>query len=220
MCDFQSSNFTLSRGCGQQAHLSRPLQFPAPPPSPQSRCLRSPADWLGDQTLAYRQARRLEEEVSLDLPALARRRRARAAEPTAAFGPAGSTGEQNISIVVAPIYEGFKLRDLGTPTEAAQRLLLPMVAPEGSDRTASLLTSTSRTDANGQLYYFLEFSVSSPKKFSRHNLTVYTSRDDLLYTLTLQCPTDRWQADKDKLLASAASFELLPAQANAFPGRL
>ena len=30
------------------------------------------------------------------------------AEPTAAFGPAGSTGEENVSVIAAPIGPGFR----------------------------------------------------------------------------------------------------------------
>jgi len=36
------------------------------------------------------------------------RSRRTVAEPTAAFGPPGSTGEENISVIAAPIAPGFR----------------------------------------------------------------------------------------------------------------
>ena len=66
------------------------------------------------------------------------------AEPAAAFGPAGSTGEQNLSVIVAPIREGFELRSLGEPHVAAQRFLDNTIAPLGSDLTAQLIDASSR----------------------------------------------------------------------------
>lgn len=85
-----------------------------------------PAQWLADQTLYRRYAERIERQAALDPPSLRGGRTRRAgggAEPTAAFGPAGSTGEENISVVVAPIRDGFTLQRMGTPEEAATRFL-------------------------------------------------------------------------------------------------
>ena len=66
------------------------------------------------------------------------------AEPAAAFGPAGSTGEQNISVIVAPIRDGFELQSLGAPKQAAQRFLDNTIAPLGSDLTAELISASER----------------------------------------------------------------------------
>jgi PsbP len=65
-------------------------------------------------------------------------------EPSAAYGPPGSDGEVNVSVVVAPILPGFRLQSLGTPGEAAQRFLDTIVAPEGSNRQAALLSASER----------------------------------------------------------------------------
>lgn len=181
-------------------------------------------EWLADQTLARRQAAALERRFPLDPPSPAdQQRRSRAVEPSAAFGPMGSTGEENVSIVVAPIYAGFALSQLGSPAEAAERLLLPTVAPPGSGRQAALLAAASRTDASGQLYYELEFGVMSERFAPRHNLTVYTARDNVLYTWTAQCPAAQWdKADGPRLRAAAASFRLIPTSAAraGFPTKL
>jgi hypothetical protein len=67
---------------------------PLPPLNPPSPEFRYPAAWLGDQTLAARTAAREEAARGLlaPLPSLSRAPRRRSlVEPTAAFGPAGST---------------------------------------------------------------------------------------------------------------------------------
>lgn len=42
-----------------------------------------------------------------------------------------------------------------------------------------------RRDASGQLYYSFEFVIQAPT-FERHNISVLTSRDNLLFTMTVQ----------------------------------
>lgn len=54
------------------------------------------------------------------------------------------SGELNASVIVAPIFVGFKLESLGTPQAAAQRFLDTTAAPPGSDKTAQLLAASSR----------------------------------------------------------------------------
>ena len=66
------------------------------------------------------------------------------AEPVAAYGPAGSTGEENISVICAPIRDSFQLSSLGTAQEAAQTFLQTKVAPEGSQLKAQLLEASER----------------------------------------------------------------------------
>lgn len=72
-----------------------------------------PQTWVGDQTLLYRAVQRGERERSLDLPSLRQQqqqqtmRKARPTEPVVAFGPPGTLGELNVSVVVAPVADGF-----------------------------------------------------------------------------------------------------------------
>lgn len=182
-----------------------------------------PAAWLQDITLLRRQAARLEARFALDPPPVGGRRRGgpgggggRGApsagdvvEPAAAFGPPGSTGEENVSVVAAPIFAGFDLASLGSPTEAAERLLLPSVAPPGSGKTAALLAAGERRDAAGVRYYAAEFTVRGAA-FFRHNLAVYAARDDTLFTFNAVAPEDRWGEASGRLAAAAASFRLIP----------
>ncbi|KAK9814060.1 hypothetical protein WJX72_000166 [[Myrmecia] bisecta] len=181
-----------------------------------------PGNWLADRTLYYRQAQRAEQINRLDPPSIGRPRQRRSvAEPTAAFGPAGSTGEENISVIVAPIREGFRLESLGSAEEAAKRFLSTTVAPEGSGLEATFLAASSRRDDSGELYYTQEFRVKGPK-WTRHNVSVYAARNGLLYTLNAQCQEANWPQLAPGFEAAAASFRVLSTgRATAgFPQRL
>eukprot|EP00197_Chlamydomonas_leiostraca_P003089 CAMPEP_0202869636 /NCGR_PEP_ID=MMETSP1391-20130828/12561_1 /ASSEMBLY_ACC=CAM_ASM_000867 /TAXON_ID=1034604 /ORGANISM="Chlamydomonas leiostraca, Strain SAG 11-49" /LENGTH=320 /DNA_ID=CAMNT_0049549973 /DNA_START=13 /DNA_END=975 /DNA_ORIENTATION=- len=171
-----------------------------------------PAEWLADQTVAMRAAQRAEEARSLDLPSLSppqqgqRRSRASVYEPVVAYGPAGSSGEENVSVVVAPIYPGFDLKSMGSPEKVATQFLA-QVAPEGSGREAVLLGASSRAGADGQLYYTFEYTIKGPK-FYRHNVSVVTGRSDQLFTFNAQVPEVSWERDARMLRAAADSFQL------------
>lgn len=65
-----------------------------------------PSNWVGDQTLLYRAAGKAESQRLLDPPPLSRRRR-NVNEPVVAFGPPGSTGELNVSVIVSPVAPDF-----------------------------------------------------------------------------------------------------------------
>lgn len=64
-----------------------------------------PSNWVGDQTILYRAAGKAER--SRDLPSLSSsngdRRGKNVNEPVVAFGPPGSNGELNVSVIVAKV---------------------------------------------------------------------------------------------------------------------
>jgi len=66
------------------------------------------------------------------------------AEPVAAFGPPGSSGELNVSVIVAPIEESFTLASLGDPREAGAKFLSISIAPQGPTLKATLLDASER----------------------------------------------------------------------------
>lgn len=80
------------------------------------------------------------------------------AEPEAAYGPPGSTGEENISVVVAPIQPGFKLESLGTAEQAGRRFLETTVASINANREAKLLAAESRSAVLMSLLYVAQCS--------------------------------------------------------------
>jgi hypothetical protein len=181
-----------------------------------------PRQWMGDATLARRRAERQERERALamerasGLPPLRRQPSSSnpssppAVEPVAAFGPPGSTGEENVSVVVAPILPGFSLDQLGSPADAATTFLERTVAPPGSGREAQLFSASSGTRAHGDpsvLYYTFEFGVRSPS-FERRNVSVLAARGDRLFTLNAQAPAALWERDGELLRRTAESFVL------------
>jgi len=64
-------------------------------------------------------------------------------------------GEENISVIVAPIFEGFRLESLGTPQAAGQSFLDTIAAPPGSDKTAELVAAASRWAWSAELTMLL-----------------------------------------------------------------
>lgn len=68
-----------------------------------------PASWVGDQRLLYRAAEKSEFKRSLDPPPLnsSNGGRRNINEPVVAFGPPGSTGELNVSVIVSPVSRDF-----------------------------------------------------------------------------------------------------------------
>ena len=65
----------------------------------------------------------------------------KARRPTISLSAAG---EENVSVIVAPIGQSFRLQDLGDASSAAQRFLSTTVAPAGSDKQARLLRASER----------------------------------------------------------------------------
>lgn len=171
-----------------------------------------PAKWLADQRIYRRYAERMERERSLDLPPIRNQQRPRKAkyDPSAAFGPPGSTGEDNMSVIVAPISEGFTVQGLGTPEKAAQTVLDSTIAPPGGDKVARLLNATSRVTPRGDLVYTFEFSIEKVGKWKRHNVAVVGSQDGVLYTFLAQCAERKWKDLSESYFKSANSFQILP----------
>jgi hypothetical protein len=186
--------------------------------------LTIPSSWLQDYTIAEREQRRAEAKRAIDPPSLStvRIRQQQVQEPTVAFGPAGSNGETNISVIVAPIFPGFTMEgSFGSPEEGARRFL-GSIAPEGSSRVASLVRAIKRPTSEAAVggaepLYELEYIVQGPG-FNRHNVSVIGTQliqsgsqmQPFLYTFNAQCPQDRWETLQPLLVASASSFTLLP----------
>eukprot|EP00850_Spirogloea_muscicola_P003346 SM000013S26515 [mRNA] locus=s13:790144:791770:+ [translate_table: standard] len=171
-----------------------------------------PERWVGDQRLLYRAAERAERERSLDLPSIRKKEqgiRRAAVEPVVAFGPPGSAGELNVSVVVAPVARGFQLEAFGSAQQVGERVLNDVIAPKGSDKEAVLVQANRRGGNAGAAttYYVLEYTVQAPT-FFRHNVSVYASYADNLYSFNAQCPEALWPDQRDSLTQAAQSFRL------------
>ncbi|CAA7388579.1 unnamed protein product [Spirodela intermedia] len=190
-----------------------------------SRCLDTgegfeftyPADWVGDQTLLYRAAERAELQRQLDpssplMDAGPRRRRrsSGASEPAVAFGPPGSNGELNVSVIVSSVPADFSIEAFGSPKEVGEAVLRTITGARGGTAavTAELVDSAVRRDpARNVNYYRLEFRVESPS-FRRHNVAVCCAYGGKLFTLNAQAPESAWPTVRDEFNFVADSFNL------------
>ncbi|GAY57420.1 hypothetical protein CUMW_179280, partial [Citrus unshiu] len=171
--------------------------------------------WVGDQTLLYRAAEKSEFERSLDPPPINKNvkssngRRQNINEPIVAFGPPGSTGELNVSVIVSPVPPDFSIEAFGGPKEVGEAVVRTITGSgRRPDVKGSLIESNLREDSLRSIkYYELEFRVESPS-FQRHNIAVCCARNGKLYTLNAQAPESVWPEVKSELYTVADSFSL------------
>ncbi|XP_066313217.1 psbP domain-containing protein 7, chloroplastic-like [Miscanthus floridulus] len=183
-----------------------------------TRCLDSdngfefiyPSSWVGDQTLLYREVKKAELQRSLDPPPLPNGKSPRnISEPVAAFGPPGSSGELNVSVIVSPVPRDFSIEAFGSPKDVGEVVLRRIARTRRSpDINATLIDAALREDADNVKYYKLEFRVESPS-FQRHNVAVCCARDGKLYTMNAQAPESAWKAVQKEFFAMADSFSLV-----------
>ncbi|KAF5782029.1 hypothetical protein HanRHA438_Chr11g0503451 [Helianthus annuus] len=166
-----------------------------------------PQNWVGDQTLLYRAAGKAEMERSLDPPPVNRRRNVN--EPVAAFGPPGSTGELNVSVIVSPVALDFSIEAFGGPEEVGEAIVRTITGSgRRPDVKGTLIKSNLREDDTKKVkYYVLEFVVESPS-FRRHNVAVCCVRGGRLFTLNAQTPESAWPMLKPDFYRMADSFSL------------
>ncbi|CAA7015842.1 unnamed protein product [Microthlaspi erraticum] len=169
-----------------------------------------PSTWVGDQTLLYRAAEKTEREISLDLPPARNIRRRNVNEPAVAFGPPGSTGELNVSVIVSPVSPTFKIEAFGGPKEVGEAIVRTVTGSgQRKDLKGTLLESNLRQDSEKNLkYYELEFKVESPL-FRRHNVAVCCAHGGRLYTLNAQAPESAWSELRSEFHAIAKSFSII-----------
>ncbi|CBI39493.3 unnamed protein product, partial [Vitis vinifera] len=187
-----------------------------------SRCIETnegfefiyPAKWVGDQTLLYRAVGKAELERSLDPPSLnitksSDRHRRSISEPVVAFGPPGSTGELNVSVIVSPVPLDFSIEAFGGPREVGEAVVRTITGSgQRPDVKGTLIGSKLREDTIKNVkYYELEFRVESPS-FRRHNVAVCCTRGGKLFTLNAQAPESKWPEVKLDFYTIADSFSL------------
>ncbi|KAJ6775473.1 hypothetical protein OIU79_018606 [Salix purpurea] len=187
-----------------------------------SRCIETnegfefiyPATWVGDQRLLYRAAEKTEYERSLDPPPLSngksgdRRRRKNVNEPVVAFGPPGSSGELNVSVIVSQVPPDFSIEAFGGAKEVGEAVVRTITGSR-LDVKGTLTESSFREDSLMKVnYYKLEFRVESPA-FRRHNLAVCCAHGGRLYTLNAQAPESAWPNVKTDFYKIADSFGII-----------
>jgi len=131
-----------------------------------------------------------------------------------AFGPADGTGtrDENLSVVVAAIERGFTLRAvLGSPTEAAERLLRETIAKQAVVEQTTLLGASERTSAgSGRPLYQFEYRVDyvNAQQPPSYTVCVVGASRDTLYTFASRVPEKVWAESADQLREAASSFVL------------
>nr|XP_010938437.1 psbP domain-containing protein 7, chloroplastic [Elaeis guineensis]XP_010938438.1 psbP domain-containing protein 7, chloroplastic [Elaeis guineensis]XP_010938439.1 psbP domain-containing protein 7, chloroplastic [Elaeis guineensis]XP_010938440.1 psbP domain-containing protein 7, chloroplastic [Elaeis guineensis]XP_010938441.1 psbP domain-containing protein 7, chloroplastic [Elaeis guineensis] len=169
-----------------------------------------PASWVGDQTLLNRVVDKAESQRTLDPPPLSNGRSPRGvSEPVVAFGPPGSKGELNVSVIVSPVPRDFSIEDFGGPKEVGETVLRRISGTRrGASITATLIDATKREDPSKKVnYYKLEFRVEGPS-FRRHNVAVCTACSGKLFTLNAQAPESTWPKVREEFYKIADSFSL------------
>ncbi|KAK6915586.1 PsbP, C-terminal [Dillenia turbinata] len=169
-----------------------------------------PENWVGDQTLLYRAVGKAEYERSLDPPQLSGGQHRRDLnEPIVAFGPPGSTGELNVSVIVSPVPLDFRIEAFGEPKEVGESLIRKITGSgRRSEVKGTLIESKLREDPSRNVnYYELEFKVESPT-FRRHNIAVCCTQNGRLYTLNAQAPEAAWGEVKLDFYRIADSFRI------------
>ncbi|WJX19533.1 PsbP domain-containing protein 7, chloroplastic [Trifolium repens] len=168
-----------------------------------------PVNWVGDQTLLYRAAKKREMELSLDPPPLNSRPRSNVTEPVVAFGPPGSNGELNVSVIVSPVAKDFSIEAFGSPEEVGKAVIRTITGSgQRPDLKGTLVKSSLREDPiRNAKYYELEFRVESPS-FRRHNVCVCCASGGRLFTLNAQAPESAWPGLKSDFYTIAESFNL------------
>ncbi|CEG01256.1 Mog1/PsbP, alpha/beta/alpha sandwich [Ostreococcus tauri] len=165
-----------------------------------------PVDYLVDQTMVRRNMTR--GVVGLDPPSLeASKLRTDVNEPDSAYGPVGSTGEENVSVITSAVPRGFDLAVFGDAEAQAGWLLDNVLARPGSGKTGKLLSASQRKGANGTTYYTFEYTIQTETWF-RHNIAVFATRGATLYTFVAQIPETRWPSMRDAFFVMADSFRV------------
>lgn len=183
-----------------------------------SRCIQReegfefmyPSNWVGDQTLLYRAAGKAESQRLLDPPPLSGRRR-NINEPVVAFGPPGSTGELNVSVIVSPVAPDFSIEAFGEANEVGEAVVRTITkSGRQPNIEGSLIQASLREDkmSKNVKYYELEYKVESPT-FKRHNIAVCCAYKGKLFTLNAQAPESAWPMLKSSFYKISNSFSLI-----------
>lgn len=97
---------------------------------------------------------------------------------------------ENVSLMIAPFDKGETIADLGSPDEVGQLVAEKIIAPEGSGRSAKLL-SAEAFERQEHPYYLLEYQTDMGSQL-RHEVVTVTVRHHRLYTLTASTQESRW----------------------------
>ncbi len=114
---------------------------------------------------------------------------------------------ENLSVVISSVPENKTLTDLGTPSEVGYRFMEKANQDPNSKRQAELIKAESR-EADGKLYYILEYQVKLPDNQERHNVASVAVSRGKLFTFNLSTPQSRWSKVEQLFNVAANSFSV------------
>jgi len=175
---------------------------------------RYPASYVRDRAVYLRNVDAAYQRRMMATTGLPGSSTAKPRGPEVAFGPADGTGtrDENLSVVVAAIDRGFTLRGvLGSPTEAAERLLRETIGRQAVVEQTTLLGASERTSASsGKPLYQFEYRVDyvNAQQPPSYTVCVVGASRDTLYTFASRVPEKVWKENAEQLREAASSFVL------------
>lgn len=170
-----------------------------------------PKEWVADTGLALAQAQRQARalDYSMPSPSSSERRQQANVLPDAAYGPPGSGGDTNVSVIINANVRDFRLSSLGNgdPTSAAEFLL------SNRPRPATLVSATEERRAGDAVYRF-EYTVDRGERarpLRAISVVAGSQEGDAFVTLTVVSTEDEWKRPLvgDGLRRVVGSFKLV-----------
>ncbi len=103
--------------------------------------------------------------------------------------------DETLSLVISDLSTAPSLEDLGSPQDVGERLINEVIAPDGTGREAELIDS-KRRDANGHIFYDIEYSIHLPDR-DRHEIATVVIDKGSLFTLAASTNEKRWPQVND-----------------------
>jgi hypothetical protein len=148
-----------------------------------------PVRYVADQTVYMRNAdaayTRRTQDPLLAASGLRATPAAKSSGPDVAFGPPGTSAEENLSVVSGPLRPGSSLLGtLGPPEQAADKLLRERIAKQGEREVTLLQASERRSAVSGLPLYAFEYQVRglAGNRFEAHFVCVVGAVRDMLFT--------------------------------------
>ena len=115
--------------------------------------------------------------------------------------------DETLSLVVSEVGADVELEELGSPEAVGERLMLEVIAPEGTGREADLVAANKREDFD-HTFYDLEYSVHLQDR-DRHELATVVVDRGYLYTLAASTNENRWTKVRNLFERVIFSFDFL-----------
>lgn len=113
---------------------------------------------------------------------------------------------ENVSVVMSTLTGKQQLADLGDASTVGLQVAKKILAPEGSNRQAELLSALERVSGD-KTYYDLEYRIKVGDRERHHLARVAVSRGKL-YTLNISAPESRWEKVADLFKTVETSFRV------------